>query len=144
MALTPEQQASNRAKAKQGLREQTQTQEDKAEREMLKTLGQALQGTTEHKAQRKERWKALMKQQAEQHGQTWDTPAVIFLEWSALPPALRDPRTQEELATELGISPEKLGSYKHKPGWQEALWTMQLTLVQENWLMDELTVLHTM
>lgn len=50
----------------------------------------------------------------------WSDEQIQFMVWLATPKKLRDPKTQDALAKQLGYTPEQLSRWKRYPDWNEA------------------------
>ena len=49
----------------------------------------------------------------------WTGPQRIFIDWLALPKALRQPRTQKELCQQFGVGEGTLSEWKRLPGFRD-------------------------
>lgn len=50
---------------------------------------------------------------------TWTGPQRIFIDWLALPKAMRQPRTQKELCQKFGVGEGTLSEWKRLPGFMD-------------------------
>lgn len=63
----------------------------------------------------------------------WTPEQLQVQRWLAMPTKLRQPRTQKQLAAQLGISEEVICRWKHLPGWSDAV-----SEIIRVWLFDDL------
>jgi len=60
---------------------------------------------------------------------TWSPDQLAFQAWLALPPSIREPRSQRALAEQLERDPATLSTWKKLPGWHEAVYALALRYV---------------
>lgn len=54
----------------------------------------------------------------------WSPDQLAFQAWLALPPSVREPRAQRDLARQLERDPATLSQWKKLPGWHEAVYAL--------------------
>lgn len=59
----------------------------------------------------------------------WTPDQMAFQAWLALPPSIREPRSQKELARQLERDPSTLSDWKKLPGFGEAVYALTLRYV---------------
>lgn len=69
---------------------------------------------------------------------TWTTDQVHFQAWLAVPSAVREPRSQRELAAQLEVREATLSDWKKLAGWHDAVYALALARV----VGDLVPVLH--
>lgn len=70
-------------------------------------------------------------------GSAWTQQQVYVQQWMALPPRSRKPRTQRQLAAELGIHERTISDWKAIPGFRDAV-----TAYAQQWLHDDLAEVY--
>lgn len=69
---------------------------------------------------------------------TWTPDQLTVQAWLALPSSARTPKTQQQLAKQLGHDPATLSDWKRIPGWHDAIYDLAMAHV----LGDLVPVLH--
>lgn len=68
---------------------------------------------------------------AEQTGpNAWTADHLRFQAWLALPSAARSPKSQKQLAAELGVHETTLCDWKRLPGWHDAVYDLAMAEVR--------------
>ena len=63
--------------------------------------------------------------------QAWTPKQQQVIEWLAVPKGVRQPSTQEELATQIGVTRRTISRWKKLPGFQEAVCQRSCLLLRD-------------
>lgn len=62
----------------------------------------------------------------------WHADQLRFQAWLALPKSMRQPKTQQKFAQEVGVHESTLSDWKRLEGWAEAVNELALMLLRED------------